>query len=499
MKRVSVKSFEMALVYQRGEFVSVLGPGRHWLTDFTGRVFVEILSTRDGWLIRDDLDLLHRSGKLNEAATFIDLADNERALVWFDGRFEAILGAGLYAVWKGFKTVEVERFDAREARVECSDLASVMAASEAGHYLETRTVSDGHVGLVWLDGQFEGFLDAGLYAFWRKPRQVRVDVFDLTKARFEDVRLDAILAHSEAAQRLKDVWVVEGEVGMVWVDGRFEGFLGPGHYAWWTHVRQVEVQVVEADAKQVHFENVQALLDAKEAPFFLKSLTVCEGQAGLVYVEGELSEVVGPGQYVYWSVGKAVTFSVVEMRESVLDVTGQEIMTQDKVTLRVNAALTYRVVDARKATCEVSDFTQTLYRDAQLALREVIGTRELDSLLTEKDVASQELRDSVQLRATDFGVSVVSLGIKDLILPGEMKELLNKVTEARKAAEAAVITRREETSAVRSQLNSAKLMEGNPTLMRLRELELVEKVAENSTLNLVLGEQGLTDRIVNLI
>jgi regulator of protease activity HflC (stomatin/prohibitin superfamily) len=187
------------------------------------------------------------------------------------------------------------------------------------------------------------------------------------------------------------------------------------------------------------------------------------------------------------------------MRESVLDVTGQEIMTQDKVTLRVNAALTYRVVDARKATCEVSDFTQTLYRDAQLALREVIGTRELDSLLTEKDVASQELRDSVQLRATDFGVSVVSLGIKDLILPGEMKELLNKVTEARKAAEAAVITRREETSAVRSQLNSAKLMEGNPTLMRLRELELVEKVAENSTLNLVLGEQGLTDRIVNLI
>ena len=93
----------------------------------------------------------------------------------------------------------------------------------------------------------------------------------------------------------------------------------------------------------------------------------------------------------------------------------------------------------------------------------------------------------------------MSLGIKDLILPGEMKELLNKVTEARKAAEAAVITRREETSAVRSQLNSAKLMEGNPTLMRLRELELVEKVAENSTLNLVLGEQGLTDRIVNLI
>ncbi len=86
-----------------------------------------------------------------------------------------------------------------------------------------------------------------------------------------------------------------------------------------------------------------------------------------------------------------------------------------------------------------------------------------------------------------------------MILPGEMKELMNRVIEARKAAEAAVITRREETAAMRSQANTAKLLEQNATLMRLRELEVLEKIASTSNLSVVLGEKGLADRVVNLI
>ena len=105
----------------------------------------------------------------------------------------------------------------------------------------------------------------------------------------------------------------------------------------------------------------------------------------------------------------------------------------------------------------------------------------------------------MQARAIEFGVEVTSLGIKDVILPGDIRELLNKVTEARKAAEAAVITRREETAAMRSQLNSAKLVEGNPALMKLKELELVEKVAEKSDLTLFLGERGLSEQLTKLI
>jgi regulator of protease activity HflC (stomatin/prohibitin superfamily) len=97
------------------------------------------------------------------------------------------------------------------------------------------------------------------------------------------------------------------------------------------------------------------------------------------------------------------------------------------------------------------------------------------------------------------GLEIVSAGIRDVILPGDMKDLMNKVTEAKKAAEANLIVRREETAAMRSQANTAKLLEGNPTLMRLRELEVLEKVIGSGKLKVVLGEKGLAERIVNLI
>ena len=102
-------------------------------------------------------------------------------------------------------------------------------------------------------------------------------------------------------------------------------------------------------------------------------------------------------------------------------------------------------------------------------------------------------------KAPEFGLEVRSLGIRDIILPGEMKELMNKVTEARKAAEAGLITRREETAAARMQANTAKILESNPVLMKLRELEVLEKVAEKSNLTVVLGDGGLKDRVTKLL
>ena len=102
-------------------------------------------------------------------------------------------------------------------------------------------------------------------------------------------------------------------------------------------------------------------------------------------------------------------------------------------------------------------------------------------------------------RAGELGLVIVSVGVRDVILPGDMKELMNKVTEAKKAAEANLISRREETAATRSQANTAKVLADNPTLMRLRELEILEKFAMSGKLNIVLGEKGLADRVVNLL
>jgi regulator of protease activity HflC (stomatin/prohibitin superfamily) len=174
-------------------------------------------------------------------------------------------------------------------------------------------------------------------------------------------------------------------------------------------------------------------------------------------------------------------------------------MTSDKVSLRMNALVTYRIADARKAVSSTDDVRQALYRETQLALRAIVGIRELDVFLTDKDAVTQETEEAVRRRAGELGLEIVSVGIRDVILPGDMKDLMNRVTEAKKAAEANLISRREETAAMRSQANTAKLLTENPTLMRLRELEVLEKIASAGHLNVVLGEKGLADRVVNLL
>jgi regulator of protease activity HflC (stomatin/prohibitin superfamily) len=182
-----------------------------------------------------------------------------------------------------------------------------------------------------------------------------------------------------------------------------------------------------------------------------------------------------------------------------LDVAGQELMTADKVTLRLNAGVTYRIVDARQAVSATDDARQALYREAQLVLRAIVGARELDAFLGDKDAVGRELREQLADRARAVGLAVASAGIRDVILPGDMKDLLNKVMEAKKAAEANLIARREETAAIRSQANTAKVLENNPTLMRLRELEVLEKIAPAAKLNVLLGEKGLAEKVVNLL
>jgi RNA 3'-terminal phosphate cyclase (ATP) len=122
-----------------------------------------------------------------------------------------------------------------------------------------------------------------------------------------------------------------------------------------------------------------------------------EGFAGVYYKDGKFVAILGPGQYAYWLKMGKVKFFPIDMRETVLDIGGQEIMTSDKVTLRLNAILTYRVSDARKAVETVSDVGQALYRETQLALRAVVGTRELDawlalSLVTGKAFCIENIR-----------------------------------------------------------------------------------------------------------
>ena len=195
-------------------------------------------------------------------------------------------------------------------------------------------------------------------------------------------------------------------------------------------------------------------------------------------------QTLPPGRYAFWKNMAQVTFVQEDLRESMFDVAGQDIMTADKVTLRMNAVVTYRIVDARLAVSTVDDVRQALYREA------AVGTACRGRCPRTRHVPDGQGRCGERTgrhgacACQALGVELIAMGIRDIILPGEMKDLMNKVTEAKKAAEANLIVRREETAAMRSQANTAKLLADNPTLMRLRELEVLEKVAANSKLKI---------------
>ena len=215
---------------------------------------------------------------------------------------------------------------------------------------------------------------------------------------------------------------------------------------------------------------------------------------GLLRIDGEVQPLLASGVRAWWRFNRDLQFELVDMRWQALEVSGQEILTRDKVGLRLNLAATWRYADVLTAFGKLAKPAEHLYRELQFGLRAAVGTRNLDELLENKQLIDEAVSAHLAGKLAGFGLEVGSIGVKDIVLPGEMKAILAQVVEAGKAAEANVIRRREETAATRSLLNTAKVMEDNPTALRLKELETLERVAERIDRISVFG--GL-DQVLN--
>ena len=198
-------------------------------------------------------------------------------------------------------------------------------------------------------------------------------------------------------------------------------------------------------------------------------------EVALLYVDGRFERLLEPGRYFFWRNGRNIDWTPCDLRIRQVDVAGQEILTLDKVALRLNFVCTYRVLDPVRLYREQEDPERQLYAALQLALREVVGHLRFDELLERRnDLGSMVL----EALPHDGVVEFVSAGLRDVVLPGEIREIMNTVLVAEKKAQASVITRREEVASTRSLLNTAKLMEENATLFKLKELEYLERICE---------------------
>ncbi len=361
----------------------------------------------------------------------IDVGLRERAFVMVNGRAERYLGPGRHWVFRPFSRVQVERVS---AACLLADLDAEQLALVPPEDLQLLTVAPHQRALVLRHGKPVKWLGPGQHQVWTLER--------------------TLVGRGSVEQVARPAVTVEG----------------------------VDTSGIEAPPLR---DDVRPLVPATD----YVEATAPEGSVVLRYVDGVLEAVLPAGRHAAWTTTRKVLLSVVDLRERLLHVTGQEVMTKDRVSLRLNLSASFRVADARRLATVARTPDDVLYLAMQLAAREAVSTRTLDELLASRDALATQLDAEVRSRVEPVGLALLTFGVKDVILPGEMKALLNRVIEAQKEAEANVILRREETAATRSLAQTAKVLAENPLLVRLKELEAYKDLAGKvGQLHVVLGQ-----------
>ncbi|MGJ8635680.1 MAG: slipin family protein [Phycisphaerales bacterium] len=358
------------------------------------------------------------------------------------------------------------------------------------------------LGLWFRHNELHRVLDQGKYNAWSMPFGAKCDRFETINTlspRFEHNDLNALVRDPRIASRLCVVDLKDTERALVWIDGRLGSILSAGVHAFWTQNAEIVVERFDVSSGRFEHPKLETIENFPGGIRFFTGVRVESHEQVMLFMDGKLVDQLGAGRYTFWRGGPSFTWKSIDLREQVEDIQGQEIMTADKVTLRVNLVVTHRVTDPVKAVTEVVDWSQALYREAQLELRSAIGGRSLEKLLADKDEVGGEIKNRLANRAAQFGVSVMGVGLRDIILPGDMKVILNQVIVAEKQAEANLIRRREETAAARSQANTAKLLEQNPVLARMKELEALQEILRGTEATFVLGQGDLSEQISSLI
>jgi regulator of protease activity HflC (stomatin/prohibitin superfamily) len=362
------------------------------------------------------------------------------------------------------------------------------------------TIQADERALLFRKGSYAKLLRPGAYRLSRFTEDT-VIVLNISKPFVVPGKDLQLFAHDDnLLQELDVVQVQDHEYVLHYEDGKFAGLLTAGSYAYWNVLKEHTYIRVDIRNPELPGEIDLAVLPKLIGSY--QTFDVANHESGVLFYNNVMQKELGPGKYYFWKGPVAVAVKTLDLRQQQIDMTGQEMMTEDKVTLRLNFVCQYRILNPLGAL-KIKSFEEQIYIQLQLILREYVGTLKLDELLKMKQEIATFVRTRLNENSQDYGVQFLSAGVKDIILPGDIKDILNTVLLAEKKAQANLITRREETASARSLLNTAKLMDENQTLFRLKELEFLEKICEKigtislggggnllEQLNSLLGEKG---------
>ena len=329
--------------------------------------------------------------------------------------------------------------------------------------------------LVFKNDRLVQVLDSGKY--WVNPWR-KVVKYDVTELFYHEIDIDFLMKHENFASRVDVIDVGDSEVAIQYKNGNFHEVLGTCRYVYWKDGLDYTHDIYDMNDVAVDKDITPAVMQKLAACGLITVQLIAPHDLGLLYIDGELVKEVGPGNYYFWRGVRDIALKRVDIRKQLIEVSGQELLTSDKAAIRMSLFADYKVIDVNKALTEIKDYAKQLYVTLQLGLREYVGQYTLDQLLRNKAAIAPYILEYAQDRFSELGVELINCGIRDIILPGDIKEIMNQVLVAEKKAQANTIMRREETASTRSLLNTAKLMEDNEMLFKLKEMEYMEKIAD---------------------
>jgi regulator of protease activity HflC (stomatin/prohibitin superfamily) len=212
--------------------------------------------------------------------------------------------------------------------------------------------------------------------------------------------------------------------------------------------------------------------------FLLKRIVIFEHERGVVYRRGKFHRTLQPGShwlYPYWE-----KLQKVDIRERFSTIPGQELLTSDKISVKVSVAVNFNVDEPFKALNKTFNYTEALYSILQVELRDLFGSRPIDELLMKRRQIGENLLEKSKDKATELGLALLSADIKDIMLPGDIKNIFAQIVNARNEGLAALERARGESASLRNLANTAKLLENNPALLQLRILQALENKSGNT-------------------
>ncbi|MBB1531526.1 SPFH domain-containing protein [Candidatus Saccharibacteria bacterium] len=221
-------------------------------------------------------------------------------------------------------------------------------------------------------------------------------------------------------------------------------------------------------------------------------------ERGVVQRLGRFRKILDPGLHVI--IPYIDTMRNVDVRTTPMDVPKQEVITKDNVTVNVDAVVYFRVIDAKKAVFETTNYAYATSTFAQTALRDVTGDFDLDELLSKRNEISSKIKEIVDAQADKWGIDIESVKLQNIELPSDMKRAMAKQAEAERERRAAIISAEGEKASAAAVAEAAELLAKTPGGLNIRTLQTLEKISTDpSQKTVILLPTDLAGGLKNLI